>query len=106
MPKMNYSFFNEVLLRVPFFSFNDRLYEDKFEETMDSPYFKEALYNASPSLYRKYLDLSVIKRKDKKEYYKIKSILYKYYLRSYSRNIPFGLFSGCTIGSWNEDASS
>lgn len=105
MPKMNYSFFNEVLLRVPFFSFNDRLYEDKFEETMDSPYFKEALYNASPSLYRKYLDLSVIKRKDKKEYYKIKSILYKYYLRSYSRNIPFGLFSGCTIGSWNEDAS-
>lgn len=82
-----YSPFDKFMLRTPLFPF-DMLYEMKF----DSRLFEEALFIASPDLYKvRALGTSN----------KIKRSLYKYYSRAASRSTPFGLFATCSIGSTN-----
>ncbi|WP_020607100.1 lantibiotic dehydratase [Spirosoma spitsbergense] len=73
-----------------------------FEETLrsrfTSPLFREAIYVASPDLYRefdKWLNQDNTAGKDSEQ---LLLTLYKYYHRMGSRCTPYGLFAGCSAG--------
>lgn len=83
--------FDKFILRTPLFPF-DWIYKTGY----DSLLFEEALFIASPSLYKE--RIKTIGASDK-----INRSLYKYYSRAASRSTPFGLFATCSIGSTNSE---
>lgn len=93
MPKNHYLPFEHFVFRTPLFSYETK---HKMNEYLNSNVFNEALYLASPIF---------SEQKQKQEYYdskeKMLRSLYKYFSRSYSRCTPFGLFAGCSIGSFD-----
>jgi hypothetical protein len=77
----------KFIFRTPAFSIQER-----FDELLKSDAFWEAIYLASPSLYKECKRKNFILDKDKKK------TVYKYYIRSTTRCTPFGLFAGCSVG--------
>lgn len=85
-----YTPFDKFILRTPLFPF-----DVTYKMDYDSRLFEEALFIASPDLYKEKI------KKDVSD--KINRSLYKYYSRAASRSTPFGLFATCSIGSTNSD---
>jgi hypothetical protein len=82
--KNPYHSLGKFVLRTPAFSIRE-----KFEYLLQSSYFQEAIYIASPSLYKECARKGfIISKLDENEL----KALYKYYIRSTTRCIPFGLF--------------
>ncbi|PWK18070.1 thiopeptide-type bacteriocin biosynthesis protein [Arcicella aurantiaca] len=99
------------LLRNPLLSIDElfafeegRFHEDKnaFEnilrEKFLNPTLQEAIYMASPELFREFKKWLNYEKLSEKDVDKLLLTLYKYYLRMSSRCTPYGLFAGCSVG--------
>jgi hypothetical protein len=88
MNKKNpYSHIGKFVLRTPSFSI-----QNDFDNLLKSDSFWEAIYLASPALYKE------CRRKNFELDEGEKKSVYKYYVRSTTRCTPFGLFAGCSVG--------
>lgn len=88
---MIYNIFNDFLFRTPLLSYQ---LKDDMLEFVDSSFFDEALFFASPEF--------VDQKKKSKNNDLIQQTLYKYFSRSFSRSTPFGLFAGCSVGKFGD----
>lgn len=104
MPKFPYQFFEHFITRSPLLPFSDfkkifspsHIDEEKLLEICSDPLFKEAIYLASPYLYKE-----IDKHLSKNELpAKLKNTILKYYSRINTRCTPFGLFSGIGLGGF------
>ena len=100
-----YLFYDKLVLRTPRFPLTAGINEQTVRGLLHNPAFLEALYLASPVLYEQCMKWEKGLVTDKKEIYKITCALVKYYTRMTSRCTPFGLFSGCAVLSWGEEAN-
>ena len=64
------------------------------------PFFKEAIYLASPVLHDQLIKWHKDELRDEKEIDKLVLSIYKYYSRMQTRCTPYGLFAGCSTGIW------
>lgn len=93
-----YKLLDSFAVRVPAFPSNyyKKIKDENFiEDIIKNKYFQEAIKIASPSLYNSM-------NKGKLNDSVIKAII-KYYSRITNRTTPFGLFSGISIGQFNEN---
>lgn len=97
-----FTFTDKLILRVPALPFDDNIPDDITERLLQNNRFLEAIYLASPVLYRECIKLKEGQIRSAREAEKIKLSLVKYYQRMCSRSTPFGLFSGCVVTSWGE----
>ena len=97
-----YQIFNQFLLRTPLFPLNrlERVSRDNsnFLEVLKDNYFQEAVFIASPTLYRELLKYLEGYLTDKQEQERLLSALERYFSRMSTRCTPFGLFAACSIG--------
>ena len=75
---------------------------DKVKTIFSQPYLLEAIYVASPELYRELLKWQDGRLTDEKEVNKLVSALFRYLLRMCTRCTPYGLFAGCATGRFDE----
>lgn len=112
MPKLRnpYTFFNRFCLRTPLLpldfyhdlSLEGSISPDKIREIWGNDVIKEAVFLASPELFEtieKWLNNQLT---DAKRIQRLKSSLLKYLSRMSSRCTPFGLFAGCSIGTFGD----
>ncbi len=96
-----YSHFQNYILRTPKNSLKigfEQLLQDKLpmSKILEETSFKEALYLASPELMKA---LKIFKNIEGNKKSKLDLTVLKYLVRAASRCTPFGLFSGCAIGT-------
>ncbi|UUC47259.1 lantibiotic dehydratase family protein [Flavobacterium cerinum] len=109
--KMPYTSFDNYILRTPlmpvgFFSklmAESSVDNEKLKLQFENPVVKEAVFLASPVLYREIVKWTEGKIKEDKEAEKIKLSFLKYLTRMASRPTPFGLFAGCGLGSFSDE---
>jgi thiopeptide-type bacteriocin biosynthesis protein len=75
---------------------------DKVKTIFTHPYLLEAIYIASPELYRELMKWQNGRLTDEKEVNKLMSALFRYLLRMCTRCTPYGLFAGCATGRFDE----
>lgn len=113
MTSIPYQSFDKFLLRVPFHPVNklNRLLKSidgkanpikLFREEFD-PVFREALFVASPHLYEA-ANKMLYSENEVVEDHVLVSLL-KYITRMSSRCTPFGIFSGCCVGTYKDTTS-
>jgi len=111
MTKKNpYQVFPNYVLRSPIYSLSQYIKNTTEEEISEevmvkictSPIFKEAVFLATPSLYEEIEKWLQIENKNDIEFIKLKNSILKYFSRMSSRCTPFGLFSGCSVGTLSE----
>ena len=81
---------------------NPQLPQNFYQDLLKNKLFKEAIFLASPNFIRilnKYDNNSIDDSKKRK---RIEHTLLKYYSRISTRPTPFGLFAGCSIGTFSE----
>lgn len=112
MSRFPYQFFNEYVVRTPLFSREnfqqainkDEIADAELKEICINPIFQEAIYLASPNLYKELTKwINSEKRLLTKEHQKLKQTILKYYSRISTRCTPFGLFSAVGLGKFNLD---
>lgn len=100
---MNYKLFSHFIYRSPFLSIDDLpLALTSKEELLiriSDKKIQEAIFLASPVLYKELLKLSKGVINDKKEFNRILYSAERYVSRMSTRCTPFGLFAGCGIGT-------
>lgn len=109
--KLPYTNFENYVLRTPLLPVNTFMEltadtsvpDEKLKVQFEDPIIKEAVFLASPVLYREIIKWSEGKIKDPKEARKIKLSFLKYLTRMASRSTPFGLFAGCGLGTFTEE---
>lgn len=102
MPRFPFLFFDNYVVRTPYFSFKDfkKNFSEKngtikvFDKYFCDDTFNEAIYLASLSLYNE-------TKSERNE--KSRISLLKYYNRASTRYTPFGLFAGVSIGTYDKD---
>ncbi len=99
---MNYQFFSSFISRTPFFPFNhlrnfSRDRDDLFR--LFGKEFQEAIYIASPVLYKELMKFLNNKLTGQSEIDRLISSLERYLSRMSTRSTPFGLFAGCAVGN-------
>lgn len=104
MAKISYQFFNDFVVRRPFFSIK-KLKEilnatDVISEITSNDIFLEAIYLSSPELYYEVIKWKQSENK-KQLPLALKNTLLKYFIRMCSRSTPFGLFSGVDTGCFS-----
>src|ERR1700677_4048759 len=99
-----YFFHPDLVLRTPRLPLPGELSAQTIPVLLSDPLFLESLYIASPVVYD---ECSKWKQGDinTKKIEKLTATIIKYYLRSSSRSTPFGLFSGCSIVTWQDKAT-
>jgi len=101
-----YLFEKRLIIRTPTLPL--RRQEIDHESLLQDNFFLEAVYLASPVLYREIIKWKEGKAgnkaiSNKKDYEKLMRSVHKYFLRMSSRCTPFGLFSGCAVGEWADE---
>ncbi|MCT3692628.1 lantibiotic dehydratase family protein [Elizabethkingia anophelis] len=102
MTKISYQFFNDFVVRRPFFNIK-KLKEvfntsgDVVEKIISNDVFLEAIYLSSPEFYYEVIKWKQSENK-KQLPLRLKNTLLKYFIRMSSRSTPFGLFSGVDTG--------
>lgn len=104
-PPLPFYFTKGLLLRTPALPFLPAPDQQTLSDLLNDQRFLEAIYMASPVLYREAIRMKMGAITDTKEKNSILSSLVKYYQRMYSRSTPFGLFSGCAVLQWNENGN-
>ncbi|MCL1032719.1 lantibiotic dehydratase family protein [Elizabethkingia anophelis] len=105
MAKTSYQFFNDFVVRRPFFSIQ-KLKEilntsgDSINEIISNDIFLEAVYLSSPELYSVVIKWKQSENKNQLPL-RLKNTLLKYFIRMCSRSTPFGLFSGVDTGCFS-----
>lgn len=99
----HYTFHPTVVVRNPVLPFSpESLTETRIRALVHEDWFLEAIYLASPELYRTAIarrdGVSLEKRKEDKLW----ASLTNYYSRMMSRCTPFGLFASCAALEWGE----
>lgn len=102
MIQSSFDFHPVVVLRTPAFPFTQQIDKNAIREQLKVSEFAEALYIASPSLYRQSEKWLRGKLKDEREEQKLVLAIAKYIIRSRSRCTPFGLFAGSSTVTWGE----
>ena len=97
-----FAFHPTVVLRTPTSHFNDPINEAQILNHLSDPHFSEALYTASPTLYRQSQKWLAGQITDDKEAEKVKLSVVKYLNRKRSRCTPFGLFASSATLRWDE----
>jgi len=96
-----YQFHSNFIFRTPALPFQlKKKNKEEFLEFTKSANFKESIYLASPVLYDELIKWHKGELKEEKEIEKLIISLYKYYSRMQSRCTPYGLFAGCSTGTW------
>ncbi len=102
-----YCFHPNLVLRSPKKKLQLSIDADDFIESFfNDKEFLEAIFLASPTLYKTLIKYSLGLIVSRKEVKKLKISLAKYYLRMVSRCTPFGLFSGCSVVDWHTDVNA
>ena len=97
-------FHPKLIVRTPSLPFSDDISEEFLKSFLDNPTFAEAVYLASPVLFREAILWKENKITDPKKLQKIPLSLAKYYTRMCSRCTPFGLFAGCGVIEWGDES--
>ncbi|MEW7293162.1 lantibiotic dehydratase family protein [Aquimarina sp. 2304DJ70-9] len=108
--KNPYTFFEEFCIRTPLLSldFYYHLTKDKqisieaYREIWNDNVVKEAIFLASPELFLEIEKWLSNQTSDPKKIQRLQSSLLKYLSRMSSRCTPFGLFAGCSIGTFGK----
>lgn len=106
--KYPYSFFPNYILRTPIFSLDyyksvtskKEVSETEIRNLCNNPVFREAIFLSSPDLYfqvEKWLNGDLRENKDS---WRLKLTILKYFSRMCARCTPFGIYSGCSLGSF------
>ncbi|REC77116.1 lantibiotic dehydratase [Chryseobacterium elymi] len=116
MSRFPYQFFNEFVIRTPFFSHKkfqqtisskNEITDSELKEICTNLIFQEAIYLASPYLYNELAKwINSEKHFLPKDYQTLKHTILKYYSRMSTRCTPFGLFSGVSLGEFNEEITN
>jgi thiopeptide-type bacteriocin biosynthesis protein len=100
----HYNYHPDFVFRTPQLALNPQgLTAAELFEFTQQPFFKEAIYIASPVLYDELVKWHNKELKEEKELEKLITSLYKYYTRMQSRCTPYGLFAACGSGTWKEE---
>jgi thiopeptide-type bacteriocin biosynthesis protein len=100
----NYNYHPNFVFRTPQLALNPKgLSAAELFEFTQQPFFKEAIYIASPVLYDELVKWHNKELKEEKELEKLITSLYKYYTRMQSRCTPYGLFAACGSGTWKDE---
>ncbi len=100
----HYKFHSNLIVRTPALPFQpENISEAKIKEICGETWFQEAIYLASPDLYRMSLDWMAGKVFEKKKEQKLVASLCKYYSRMMSRCTPYGLFAACSVVEWGDE---
>lgn len=98
-----YSFHPTIVIRTPRLAFQPTsLSEANIKELLHEDWFLEAIFLASPSLYRTAIAWRDGATLEKRKEEKLWASLTKYYSRMMSRCTPFGLFASCSALKWGE----
>ncbi|MEO7312304.1 MAG: lantibiotic dehydratase [Chitinophagaceae bacterium] len=93
--------FTETLVfRSPAKSFPESIPADIIPQLLNDQFFLEAIYIASPVLFKQVVKLKNGAIVDAGAIQKLHISIMKYYQRMYSRCTPFGLFAGCGVTKW------
>lgn len=99
----NFNFHNNIIVRTP--RLTQAAAGTDVLSLLQDDSFLEALYIASPALYSECLKLKQGGILTPKEEDKVKRSVLKYTYRMATRCTPFGLFSGCHVSSWVNEAA-
>ena len=107
--KNPYKFFSNYVLRTPLLSFDyyKKLTQDEYvsdealKECFNDPLIKESCFLASPTLFFE-LEKWVKGELDTIKEDKVRLSFFKYLTRMCTRCTPFGLFAGCSLGSFDD----
>ncbi len=77
--------------------------ESLLRQHYEDPLAQEAIFAASPALYERFIRW--LAGETLPEHDKLLITLHKYFVRMCSRPTPYGLFAGCTVGSFGEYTS-
>lgn len=102
MAKSPIQFLDEVIVRSPIFPLRSAFREEDVDRLLNDDFFLEAIYIASPVLYKECLLYRQGLIKTEKEKQKIVNGLLRYYSRMSTRCTPFGLFSTVGVGRFNK----
>ncbi len=100
-----YQVFNHFVLRTPLFSFQfyQKIIQEKsVQEVWNDPLVQEILLLTSPDLFQLLQKNEENTTQDlSKKSQKLEDTLLKYLIRSSTRCTPFGLFAGCSVGTFD-----
>jgi len=109
----NFNLHPKLLLRSPALSFEKAFQtlaslsaENQtatLQNLFEKQHLKEAIWLASPLLYRKCEQWVAGEITNKKDQKRIEKSLVRYWLRTSTRCTPFGLFAGCYLGEWGKE---
>lgn len=111
--KNPYKAFDQYCLRTPIYPLNfyttltnnSYISEQDFKNLFENAVFIEALYLASPELYSQFKKWFDGKIEDPKKISRLKLSVLKYFTRMTTRCTPFGLFAGCSVGTFSDTTS-
>ncbi len=115
MAQFPYQFFNNFVARAPILSYRhfqklfsqEEFDENKIKDIFSNALLQEAIYLASPNLYKELFKwISQEKQFSKKEQQRLINTFLKYFSRMSSRCTPFGLFSGVGLGIFGNENST
>ncbi len=106
-----YKRLSKYVLRAPLFPFTlfrdltseKNIPDDNFLKICQDKIFQEALYLASPDLYKEVVKWLDNGEKEGKKTERLKISILKYISRSCSRCTPFGLFAGYAVGEFEDE---
>ncbi len=101
--KHPYEFIPNLVVRSPVLPFPDKIDERRLKNFARNAFILEAVYVASPNLYRKLLKWQEGSLNCPKQIKKTKQTFLKYLYRMSSRTTPFGLFAGCSVVEWSKE---
>lgn len=102
MAKSPIKFLDEVIVRSPILPLRPAFREEDIDRLLNDDFFLEAIYIASPVLYKECLLYKQGLIKEEKDKQKIINGLLRYYSRMSTRCTPFGLFSTVGVTRFNK----
>lgn len=108
--EIKFTFFSSYIFRIPSFPFNfyqnltsgTRITDEQIKELAKNNHIKESLFIASPELYSEIQKWISFEDYSPDKADKIKISLLKYFIRMSTRCTPFGLFSACGSGKFDD----